>query len=53
MGRYMTEPAYEGMKLAQEDKTKDRRPKLKQIKERKQLKKLRKKRRKGGEYGYL
>ena len=48
MGRYMTEPAYEGMKLAQEDKTKDRRPKLKQIKERKQLKKLRKERRKGG-----
>ena len=48
MGRYMTEPAYEGMKLAQEDKTKDRRPKLKQIKERKQLKKMRKKRRKGG-----
>ena len=37
MGRYMTEPAYAGMKLAKEDKTK----------ERKQLKKLRKKRRKG------
>lgn len=47
MGRYMTETAYEGMKLAQEDKIKDRRPKLKQIKERKQIKKLRKKRRKG------
>lgn len=47
MGRYKTEPAYEGMKLAQEDKIKDRRPKLKQIKERKQIKKLRKRRRKG------
>lgn len=50
MGRYMTEPAYEGMKLAQEDKTKDRLPKLKQLKERKQLKKLKKlkkKRKKG------
>ena len=39
MGRYMTEPAYAGMKLAKEDKTKVRRPKLKQLKERKQLKK--------------
>lgn len=47
MGRYMTESAYESMKLAQEDKTKVRRPKLKQIKERKQLKKLKKKRKKG------
>lgn len=35
----MTEPAYAGMKLAKEDKTKVRRPKLKQLKERKQLKK--------------
>ena len=47
MGKYMTEPAYEGMKLAQEDKTKVRLPKLKQLKERRQLKKLKKKRRKG------
>lgn len=47
MGRYMTEPAYEGMKLAQKDKIKDRRPKLKQIKEQKLLKKLKKKRKKG------
>lgn len=43
----MTEPAYEGMKLAREDKTKDRRPKLKQLKEQKLLKKLKKKRKKG------
>ena len=43
----MTEPAYAGMKLAKEDKTKVRRPKLKQIKEQKLLKKLKKKRKKG------
>ena len=47
MGRYMTEPAYAGMKLAKEDKTKVRRPKLKQLKEQKLLKKLKKKRKKG------
>ena len=43
----MTDPAYAGMKLGKEDKTKVRRPKLKQLKARKQLKKLMKKRKKG------
>ena len=47
MARCMTNPIYKGMRLAREDRTKNRMPSLELIEEQKRLKKLRKKRKKG------
>jgi len=43
----MIDPIYKGMRLAREDRTKNRMPRLELIENQKLLKKLRKKRRKG------
>ena len=47
MARHMIDPIYKGMRLARENRTKNRMPSLEWIENQKLLKKLRKKRRKG------
>lgn len=47
MARCMTDPIYKGMRLAREDRTKNRMPSLELIEEQKRLKKLKKRRKRG------
>lgn len=47
MARHMIDPIYKKMRLAREDRTKNRMPSLELVENQKLLKKLRKKRRKG------